>query len=371
MRLRPIWVGAGALFASTWFGRALNDVGQSLGASRERIAKVAQGSPQYRDGVFHNTEPVRQISPDVEATAVAWDLVTKRNAGSPRGPVPLAKSDISGPAADLAFTWLGHSTVLVEIDGYRILTDPVFSERCSPSRAVGPRRQHPVPVELAALPALDAVVISHDHYDHLDMDTIIALTRSQNAVFVTPLGVGAHLREWGVSRDRIVELDWNQDHGDESLGPLTFTCTEARHFSGRSISRNTTLWSSWIIAGPKHRVFFGGDSGYTDAFKGIGKAYGPVDATLVPVGAYNPAWSDIHMNPEEAVQTHLDVAGAQAPLLPIHWATFNLALHPWAEPIERLIAAAQSQGVMVMVPKPGERLDALAPRKPDGWWRSV
>ncbi|BBB40309.1 Conserved exported protein of uncharacterised function [Mycobacteroides abscessus subsp. bolletii] len=364
--MRALWVGAGAAIASTWIGRALRDVPQTLGASKGRIAEVAKGSPQYRGGTFHNAEPARQFSPDAETTTVVWDVITRRSVGTPKGQVPLAVPELSGPPADLAATWFGHSSVLVEIDGYRVLTDPVWSDRCSPSRVVGPHRQHPVPVELSALPALDAVVISHDHYDHLDMDSIIALTRSQNAVFVVPLGVGAHLRGWGVSPARVIELDWDQSH---QLGKLTLTCTQARHFSGRSIARNTTLWASWAFAGPKHKVFFGGDTGYTKAFKVIGDTYGPFDLTLLPVGAYNTSWADIHMNPEEAVQTHLDLATAQAPLLPIHWATFNLALHPWAEPIERVLAAAEEQEVTVVAPRPGQRADARQPAAPDGWWR--
>ncbi|WP_078282640.1 MBL fold metallo-hydrolase [Mycobacteroides franklinii] len=368
--MRALWVGAGAAIASTWIGRVLRDVPQTLGASKERIAEVAEGSPQYRGGTFHNAEPARQFVPDADPTSLLRGLLTRQSAGGPQGEVPLEIPELAGPPADLAVTWFGHSSVLVEVDGYRVLTDPVWSDRCSPSRVVGPHRQHPVPVELSTLPALDAVVISHDHYDHLDMDSIIALTRSQNAVFVVPLGVGAHLRGWGVSPTRVIELDWDQSH---QLGKLTLTCTQARHFSGRSLTRNTTLWASWVIAGPQHKVFFGGDTGYTKAFKVIGDTYGPFDLTLLPVGAYNTQWPDIHMNPEEAVQSHTDLnslaSDKSAPLLPIHWATFNLALHPWAEPIERALSAASEQGVTVMVLKPGQRTDVRQPAAPDGWWR--
>jgi L-ascorbate metabolism protein UlaG (beta-lactamase superfamily) len=256
---------------------------------------------------------------------------------------------------------------MIEIDGYRILADPVWSRRCSPSHTVGPQRMHEVPVPLEALPAVDAVLISHDHYDHLDIDTIVGLARAQRAPFVVPLGVGAHLRKWGIPEDRVVELDWYESH---QIDELTLVCTPARHFSGRLFSRNTTLWASWVIAGPRHRAFFGGDTGYTKSFTEIGVDHGPFDLTLLPIGAYHPAWPDIHMNPEEAVRAHLDMAEADSGLLvPIHWATFRLAPHPWAQPVERLLAAAEPARVRVIVPKPGQRVDPDTAPSFDPWWQ--
>jgi L-ascorbate metabolism protein UlaG (beta-lactamase superfamily) len=302
-------------------------------------------------------------------------LVGSRVVTRPPKPIPLAvPQKVDTTPLDLAVSWYGHATALVEVDGYRVLTDPIWSRRCSPSRTVGPERMHEVPVPLEALPALDAVIISHDHYDHLDMDTIVALARSQRAPFVVPLGVGAHLRKWHIPEHRIVELDWHESH---TIGDLTLVCTPARHFSGRLLTRNTTLWASWVIIGPRHRAFFGGDTGYTKSFAEIGMDHGPFDISLLPVGAYHPAWPDIHMNPEEAVRAHLDVAEAgKGLLLPIHWATFRLAPHPWAEPIERLLAAADPAGVEVVVPRPGERVEpatrtrlAADPASTfDPWW---
>jgi L-ascorbate metabolism protein UlaG (beta-lactamase superfamily) len=223
---------------------------------------------------------------------------------------------------------------------------------------------HPPPVPLDSLPALDAIVVSHDHYDHLDIDTIVALARSQWAPFVVPLGVGAHLREWGIPDERIIELDWNER---TQIDELTLICTPARHFSGRFFSRNGTLWASWAIIGPAHRAYFGGDTGYTKSFAEIGAEHGPFDVTLMPVGAYNKQWPDIHMNPEDAVQAHLDVNGGL--LVPIHWCTFRLAPHPWAEPIERLLTAADAAQVKVAVPKPGGRVDPTATIEFEPWWR--
>jgi L-ascorbate metabolism protein UlaG (beta-lactamase superfamily) len=361
--------GTASLLAGGWLLRALHGAPAALGATPAEIQEAAQRSPNYQDGVFVNIDPASPISLDHEQQwLLVRELFGSRDAARPGGPIPLAEP---GPAdaatARLSVCWYGHSSALVEIDGYRVLADPVWSRRCSPSDTVGPQRMHEVPLPLEALPAVDAVLISHDHYDHLDIDTITGLAHTQRAPFVVPLGVGAHLRRWGIPHSRIVELDWNESH---QIGELTLVCTPARHFSGRLFSRNTTLWASWVIAGPRHRAFFGGDTGYTKSFAGIGADHGPFDLTLLPIGAYHPAWPDIHMNPEDAVRAHLDVAEADSGLLvPIHWATFRLAPHPWSEPVERLLAAADPAGVQVVVPRPGQRVDPSAPSTFDPWWQ--
>jgi L-ascorbate metabolism protein UlaG (beta-lactamase superfamily) len=361
--------GTASLAAGGWVLRALRDAPAALGAGPAAIRAAAEGSPNYRDGVFHNLEPSSAISLDLEEDRmVLFDMFASGSRRLPAGGVPLAEPAPRADAQELAVTWLGHATALLEIDGYRLLTDPVWSERCSPSRTVGPQRLHPPPMPLESLPALDAVVISHDHYDHLDMDTVRSLARTQRATFVTALGVGAHLREWGIPASRIVELDW---HAGFQIDELRLTATPARHFSGRFLSRNNTLWSSWVIAGPRHRAFFGGDTGYTRSFADIGAQHGPFDLTLLPIGAYNKAWPDIHMNPEEAVAAHRDLNGDSAGgvMVPIHWATFRLAPHPWAEPADRLLEAAASAGVDVAVPKPGGRVGAGGAAPIERWWR--
>ncbi|MEZ0363814.1 MBL fold metallo-hydrolase [Mycobacterium sp. pUA109] len=363
--------GTATLAAGSWAVRALHGAPAALGATPAAIRAVAERSPNYRDGVFVNTDPASMINLDREQQRlVLRELIGGRAASRPAAPIPLATPEPREDreaAGGLAVTWLGHATALVEIDGYRVLTDPVWSDRCSPSDLVGPERLHPPPLPLEALPAVDAIVISHDHYDHLDIDTVTALARTQRAPFFVPLGVGAHLRDWGVPEERIVELDW---HERGQVDELTLVCTPARHFSGRFLTRNLTLWASWAVLGPTHRVYFAGDTGYTTSFAEIGSAHGPFDLTLMPVGAYNAAWPDIHMNPEEAVQAHRDVTGPTPSLLvPIHWCTFRLAPHPWDEPIQRLLAAAETAGVQVAVPKPGGRVD---PAQPDGlqpWWQ--
>lgn len=330
---------------------------------------VSEQSPNYRDGAFVNLDPASMFTLDrEELRLIVWELVARHSASRPAAPIPLASPNIyRGDASRLAVSWFGHSTALLEIDGYRVLTDPVWSDRCSPSDVVGPQRLHPPPVQLAALPAVDAVVISHDHYDHLDIDTVVALVGMQRAPFLVPLGVGAHLRSWGVPQDRIVELDWNQS---AQVDELTVVCVPARHFSGRFLSRNTTLWASWAFVGPNHRAYFGGDTGYTKSFTQIGADHGPFDLTLLPIGAYNTAWPDIHMNPEEAVRAHLDVTDSGSGMLvPVHWGTFRLAPHPWGEPVERLLAAAEPEHVTVAVPLPGQRVDPTGPMRLHPWWR--
>lgn len=361
--------GTASLAAGTWLLRALHGTPAALGADAASIRAVSEQSPNYRDGAFVNLDPASMFTLDrEELRLIVWELVARHSASRPAAPIPLASPNIyRGDASRLAVSWFGHSTALLEIDGYRVLTDPVWSDRCSPSDVVGPQRLHPPPVQLAALPAVDAVVISHDHYDHLDIDTVVALVGMQRAPFLVPLGVGAHLRSWGVPQDRIVELDWNQS---AQVDELTVVCVPARHFSGRFLSRNTTLWASWAFVGPNHRAYFGGDTGYTKSFTQIGADHGPFDLTLLPIGAYNTAWPDIHMNPEEAVRAHLDVTDSGSGMLvPVHWGTFRLAPHPWGEPVERLLAAAEPEHVTVAVPLPGQRVDPTGPMRLHPWWR--
>jgi L-ascorbate metabolism protein UlaG (beta-lactamase superfamily) len=340
--------------------------GRAAGARLERMRR----SPQYRDGAFRNTVPAAVVAAN-NAKDIGRELLRNRATRRPARPVPivgLTAAEFSAPPLDgLRLTWLGHATALVELEGRRVLLDPVWSERCSPSALVGPRRLHPVPLPLAALPPLDAVLISHDHYDHLDMATIRQLAALQPGVpFVAPLGVGAHLERWSVPSSRIVELDWNES---TSAGGLTLMATAARHFSGRLRQDNSTLWASWVIAGSDRRVFYTGDSGYFDGYAEIGASHGPFDATLIQIGAYSPYWPDIHMTPEEGVATHLAVRGGL--MIPVHWCTFILALHTWAEPVERLSSEAAARGVTVAVPRPGQIVDVDAVPAADPWWRAV
>ncbi|HKT02439.1 MAG TPA: MBL fold metallo-hydrolase, partial [Rugosimonospora sp.] len=347
---------------------AVRDVPAAVGArpTGERAERVRR-SRQYRDGAFRHTAPTRTMVQPPDRSRLA-ELLFGGRLRKPSGPVPVLDP---GPARTTApdglhVTWYGHASALVEIEGARVLVDPVWSERCSPSRLLGPRRLHPPPLALAEVPPVDAVLISHDHYDHLDLPTVRTLLATQVAPFVVPLGVGAHLERWGVPASRVIELDWDEQ---ARVGGVTLTATPAQHFSGRTLARDYTLWASWVIAGARRRLFYTGDSGYFDGYAGIGARYGPFDATLVQVGAYDPGWAQIHMTPEEAVAAHLDVRGGL--LIPVHWGTFVLAFHPWADPVERLWREAKARGVTLAVPRPGERVDVDDPPAVAGWWQAL
>lgn len=346
---------------ATATGAAAIGIFRAFGASRNRIGAVAAASPHYHDGTFHNVEPGSALAAG-QAPGALRAFLADRDQRRPAVPVTVQRPEFPAVTADLAITWLGHAAALLEVDGHRVLVDPVFGQRVSPSNLVGPKRLYPSPVTARELPPVEAILISHDHYDHLDLSTIRQLAAGQRCPFVVPLGVGAHLRSWGVPAARVIELDW---YGEHRVGELTLVCTPARHFSGRGFRRDLTLWSSWAVIGPEHRVFFGGDTGYSPAFAEIGDRFGPFDVTLLPVGAYFSAWPDIHLDPEQAWQVHRDVRGEV--FVPIHWATFDLAPHGWAEPVTRLLAAAGPDATVV-IPRPGRRFD---PRRPplDDWWQ--
>ena len=257
---------------------------------------------------------------------------------SPRGALPIVSplpTWTRPPETGLRATWLGHSTVLLEVDGLRVLTDPVWGERASPVSFAGPKRFHPAPVPIAALPPLDAVIVSHDHYDHLDHPTILAAGRARRPLLHlagrgrAPAGLGHPRRAH--RRARLV------GEREAARGDLTLTAAPSQHFSGRGLGgRNSTLWSSFVIQGPRHRVFFSGDTGLTSEYQDIRARLGPFDLVMLEVGAYHPAWGDIHLGPENALQA-LTLLGGGA-FLPVHWGTFNLAMHAWDEPAETLLA---------------------------------
>ncbi|MEU0673655.1 MBL fold metallo-hydrolase [Streptomyces sp. NPDC006172] len=355
--------------------RALRPEAFGVDPSGERLARIRR-SPHFADGVFQNPGGPTRTRPSGSTLDLAKAFLDKdtRTRRAPAGTLPVhatTVADLAKPAASgLRLTWLGHSSVLAEIDGHRVLFDPVWGERCSPFPFAGPKRLHPAPLPLAALGPVDVVVISHDHYDHLDLPTIKALAGT-DTLFAAPLGVGAHLEHWGVSADRVRELDW---HEATKVGGLTLTATPARHFCGRGL-RNTqhTLWASWVVTGDEHRVYHSGDTGYFDGFHEIGAEHGPFDATMIQIGAYSEFWPDIHMTPEEGVRAHLDLQGGEPTgvLLPIHWATFNLAMHAWAEPGEWTKDAAENAGQAVALPRPGEPFEPAGMLPVEAWWRAV
>jgi L-ascorbate metabolism protein UlaG (beta-lactamase superfamily) len=337
--------------------------GRLQGARLER----ARRSPNFDGARFMNPVPTNVIAPGTTWTMIRHQLFGGEERVPQRVLPVVARSTAdyaSPPASGLRATWIGHASTLVEIDGHRLLTDPIWSERASPSTLVGPRRFHPPPLPIEALPPIDVVIISHDHFDHLDMATVQALAAAGSR-FVVPLGVGAHLEAWSIPAAQVVELDWGES---VRLGGLELVATPARHYSGRNpLRRDGTLWSSWVVKGPSHRIFFSGDSGYFEGFKAIGAAHGPFDLTLIKIGACDVAWQDIHISPEEAVRVHVDLGGKF--LLPVHWGTFNVAFHAWNAPAEDVVAAASARGVAIAVPRPGQWVEPTAPPTLDPWWR--
>ncbi|CAL9591594.1 MBL fold metallo-hydrolase [Streptomyces sp. enrichment culture] len=354
--------------------RALRPAAFGADPAGERLARIRR-SPHFADGAFRNPGATRH-RPSGSAVEFAKTYFRKeeRVRRAPARTIPLhpaTAADLARPpASGLRLTWTGHSSVLAEIDGARVLFDPVWGDRCSPFAFAGPKRLHPVPLPLAALGPVDVVVISHDHYDHLDLPTVRALAGT-DTLFAVPLGVGAHLEHWGVAPARIRELDWNES---SEVRGIRLTATPARHFCGRGLrNRQHTLWASWAVAGPEHRIYHSGDTGYFPGFRDIGAEHGPFDATMIQIGAYSEFWPDIHMTPAEGMRAHLDLQGGRPSgvMLPIHWATFNLAPHPWAEPGEWSKDAAEEAGQSVALPRPGEPFEPAVAVPAEPWWRAV
>lgn len=346
---------------------------KSLGARAQglRLERM-RASPRWAGDGFRNLHPV---APGLRDPSVPFPSVkdflcggTRRVPGAPlpqHDPRPAWQHK---PDTGLRATWLGHSTVLIEIDGHRVLTDPVWGQRASPSQLAGPRRFQPVPVPLRALPPIDLVLLSHDHYDHLCLPTVRELAK-MGVPFVTSLGVGAHLQAFGVAPALITELDWWESHRLPG-GTLEVTAAPSQHFSGRGLKdRNATLWSSLVLRSDRHRVFFSGDTGLTSEYTLIRDRLGRFDLVMLEVGAFHPAWGDIHLGPDNALQAWQLLGGG--PLLPIHWGTFSLALHPWDQPAEALLAQAPALGVPLVMPQLGQPVEPARVEAVHPWWRGV
>jgi L-ascorbate metabolism protein UlaG (beta-lactamase superfamily) len=341
----------------------MDDDSRAAGARRERIL----ASPRFRDGAFRNTSPLTAGVASGHRAPLLREWMFGQAARRPPRPLPAEdpRPTWARSADGLRATWLGHSTVLLELDGMRVLTDPVWSVRISPFGPLGPRRFQPVPVGVEGLPPLDAIVISHDHFDHLDHGTILALT-PLGVPFVTSLGVGAHLAAWGVPAAQIIELDW-WEHATLRGGALRITAAPAQHFSGRVGRRDRTLWSSMVIASDRHRVFFSGDTGLTPEYAEIGARLGPFDLVMLEVGAFHPAWGSVHLGPANALTALRALGGGR--LLPVHWGTFNLALHAWDEPAEVLIDLAGGAGAELVMPRLGAAVEPARGPVVEPWWR--
>jgi L-ascorbate metabolism protein UlaG (beta-lactamase superfamily) len=343
---------------------------RSLGGSPD-LARF-RASPELVGGRFRNAEPT-SLMPARRWGGALGHWLFGGEMRAPTCPLPMVTDTAARlaapPPSGLRVTWLGHSTALIEIDGAAVLTDPIWSERASPSRWVGPKRFHPPPLALAALPHLDAVAISHEHYDHLDEATVRALA-ARGVPFHVPLGVGAHLAAWGVPAPQIAEHDWWQEA--PLPGGVRLVSTPSRHFNGRGVPwRAGALWTSWSLVGPRHRLFFSGDTGPTESLREVARREGPFDVALIEIGQWNAAWGDIHLGPAGALDA-LARSGAKV-LIPIHWGTFVLAYHAWSEPAETLLAEAAKRGAVVLTPRLGEPIEPAASPLPatEAWWRAL
>jgi L-ascorbate metabolism protein UlaG (beta-lactamase superfamily) len=358
---RVAWGGAcAAALAALVLSSACSSFGQWSRSPQEQVQ--VEASPQWHDGHFSNPQPMWS-----DMKSALWRAFDSEPGQSPAGPVPVLRSQgeafAVAPASGLRVTWFGHSSTLLEIDGQRVLLDPIWSERPSPVTWAGPKRWFAPPIPLDKLPAIDAVLVSHDHYDHLDRATVMAL-QARGARFIVPLGIGGHLRGWGVPGDRIVELDWWQS---TAVGTLQVTATPARHASGRiNPQADHTLWSGFALVGPQHRVWYSGDTGLFDEMNDIGARLGPFDLTLIESGQYDADWPDWHLGPEQAVLANQRVRGQL--MMPVHWGLFALAHHGWTEPVERVLAAAACQHVSVLTPQPGQSVEPQQPASASRWW---
>ncbi|MBX2895552.1 MAG: MBL fold metallo-hydrolase [Cyclobacteriaceae bacterium] len=333
----------------------------------QRLQRIEQ-STNYREGSFQNLQPTQMLAEDASYFGMMREFLKDKPGRYPDAPLPTIKTDLTTIQGEQpTLIWFGHSSYLIVYKGKRILVDPVFSDRPSPVQYVGTKSFPGTRIYGPAdFPDLDLILISHDHYDHLDYNTILEL-KSKTKKFVVPLGVGEHLQHWGVAGSSITELDWWD--GVSPYNGLRITSTPARHFSGRGFTRNKTLWSSYVLEFDSYRIFVGGDSGYDAAFKTIGEKFGSFDLALLECGQYDKQWPNIHMMPEETVQASIDLNAKV--LMPVHWGKFVLANHVWRDPIERATAKAKELNVKTTTPIIGEPLVINQSFPATEWWTNV
>ena len=333
-----------------------------------KVRATCKQSADQSNMKFRNVMP-RQAPRLGKMLSIAWRVLTQKPKTTvPSNPIPvvaLSKQALTD-APDASLWRLGHSTLLLKLNNEFWLTDPVFSERASPVQWMGPKRFHAPPISIDDLPSIKGVILSHDHYDHLDYASILKLA-SKVEIFITPLGVGERLIAWGIDRSKIRELGWWQDI---TILGIKLVAVPAQHFSGRGFrDGNRTLWVSWVIITEELRLFFSGDTGYHPDFKNIGERYGPFDVTMLETGAYDMQWPDVHMHPEETLQAHQDLNGNW--LMPVHNGTFDLAMHAWHEPFDRIHKLAACNGVKLATPVMGEKLALKQPHEGERWWLEV
>jgi L-ascorbate metabolism protein UlaG (beta-lactamase superfamily) len=329
----------------------------------DRLTRIEK-SPNYKKGKFHNLVDVPVMSEEATFFKLMKLLFSKHENTVPSAPIPVFKSNLNAITTDSAeIIWFGHSSYLIKTGNRNILVDPVFSKRASPVSFTGVTSFEGTNVFSAAdMPKIDILVITHDHYDHMDYKTIMQL-QSKTSFYIVPLGVGQHLESWGIDTSKIKEFDWWDEMA--ILSGISIACTPAQHFSGRGFVRNKTLWASFVLKSQQCKIFIGGDSGYGKHFKQIGEKYGPFDIALLECGQYGKYWPYIHSMPEETVQASIDLKSKV--LMPVHWGKFKLSVHPWDEPIKRVSKKAAELNVTLATPMIGEPLIIQNP-KPEKLW---
>lgn len=339
----------------------IRSFGKSPGG--ERLERI-RSTNNYRDGRFHNVEPTEVNPGNVSFFKILKEMLSRPSSVRPSGEIPHVKTNLKqlngkGPAV----VWFGHSSYFLQVDGFKILIDPVFSGNASPFRFFGKAFEGSDTYNAEDLPELDLLVLTHDHYDHLDWPSIRKLVPKTKQI-VASLGVGAHLEYWGVENEKIIELSWWQDHAVNEQ--IKITATPSRHFSGRGFKRGETLWSSFVLGVNSHKFFLGGDSGYDGSFSGIGKKYGPFDLAFLECGQYGKYWPQIHMFPEQTLMAGKDLQARQ--IMPVHWGKFVLSTHPWNEPIRRFTSAAQKEDFSYAAPRIGEPYYFQEKYDQQAWW---
>ncbi len=343
---------------------------QSFGKlpSGDRLGRI-KASPNYRNGSFQNLTPTQMLAEGASYPKMLINFFSKGIDREPVDVLPSVKTDLKSlPNDKTTIVWFGHSSYFIKLNGKNILIDPVFSERASPFQFIGKKAYAiETPYSLADFPdTLDLVILTHDHYDHLDYHTMLKL-HPRVKQFYTSLGVGSHLEYWGVDGSKISEFDWWESKTFES--GIDVIAAPARHFSGRGLTRNQTLWSSFILKTDSIKIYVGGDSGYDPAFAAIGNQYGPFDLALLECGQYNTMWPNIHMMPAEVAQAAVDLKAKV--FMPVHWAKFTLALHTWKDPIERTTAAAERLGISITTPMIGEPVVIGGELPKKRWWEGI
>ncbi len=333
--------------------------------SGERLKKI-QSSPNYKDGAFQNISKTNAMAEDASFCKMMKEFLNKPKNAVPQGSLPSVKTDLKKlNNAEPIIVWFGHSSYLIKINNKTILVDPVFSGNAAPVSFMVKAFKGADVYSVEDLPAIDILLLTHDHYDHLDHKTVIKLQGKVKKI-VCSLGLGSHLEHWGISKTKINELDWFETFTDEGL---SFTATPARHFTGRGIKRGQTLWSSFVLKTKDNNLFLGGDSGYDKHFKEIGEKFGPFDLAILESGQYNKSWPNIHMMPEETVQASVELKAKI--LLPVHWAKFSLAMHAWDEPINRILKKAGELKVTVTTPQIGEPVILGSALPKNLWWENL